>query len=304
MQKGNHIDIDKYNTFMKIVKLGSVTKDAQELGYTQAAVSHIINTLEKNWNMTLLLRDRSDVRLTSQASKLLPLLKNICLANQELLNEIAEIHGLASSIIRIGILNSIAVHLLPKIIKKFNFEYPNIDFDIKIGIYKEVEELVESGQVDFGFTRIPTAQNLNNINLGTDRLLVILPEQHHLTKYEKIPIEKISNEIFLTLEEGPENETLNLFSKFNVWPKVKFVSKDDYAIISMVESELGISILPELVLQRTPFKIILRELEIPMNRHLGIISKDAKYARPATSRFLEYFHKNDTLIDTIMQDFV
>lgn len=50
MQKGNHIDIDidKYNTFMKIVKLGSFTKDAQELGYTQAAVSHIINTLEKN----------------------------------------------------------------------------------------------------------------------------------------------------------------------------------------------------------------------------------------------------------------
>lgn len=304
MQKRNHIDIDKYNTFMKIVKLGSFTKDSQELGYTQAAVSHIINTLEKNWNMTLLLRDRSDVRLTSQASKLLPLLKNICLANQELLNEIAEIHGLTSGIIRIGSLNSIAVHLLPKIIKKFNFEYPNIDFDIKIGIYKEVEELVESGQVDFGFTRIPTAQNLNNISLGTDRLLVILPEQHHLTKYEKIPIEKISNEIFLTLEEGQENETLNLFSKFNIWPKVKFVSKDDYAIISMVESELGISILPELVLQRTPFKIILRELEIPMNRHLGIISKDAKYARPATSRFLEYFHKNDTLIDTIMQDFV
>ena len=38
---------------------------------------------------------------------------------------------------------------------------------------------------------------------------------------------------------------------------------DDYAIMSMVESGLGISILPALILRRIPYQIIAKELEVP-----------------------------------------
>ena len=296
------MDTDKYQAFVKIVELGSFTKAAEQLGYTQAAISHIVNSLEKKWNLTLLLRDRSGVRLTSDAAKLLPLLKQVCLAEQGLLNEVEEIHGLTSGVIKIGSLNSIAVHLLPKIIKIFNIDYPNIDFDIKIGNYSEIEALVVSGQVDFGFTRLPAVNELHSISLGEDRLLVILPKQHPLAKYSKLPLEKIAGEVFLALEEGPEFETKAIFERFNVWPNVKYVSKDDYAIMSMVENELGISILPELILHRTPFKVALRELQEPMYRQLGVVVKDTRHASPAARRFLEYFHANKNILKEVIKN--
>ncbi len=57
-------------------------------------------------------------------------------------------------------------------------------------------------------------------------------------------------------------------------PKIRFTTWDDYAVMSMVESGLGISILPELILKRIPYKIITKELDIPAYRNIVIAMKD------------------------------
>lgn len=69
---------------------------------------------------------------------------------------------------------------------------------------------------------------------------------------------------------------------------MRFTARDDYAIISMVESGLGISILPELVLHRTPYKIVKKELDIPAYRKLGIVLKYIRHASPAAKCFLDF----------------
>ncbi|MEG6511083.1 LysR family transcriptional regulator substrate-binding protein [Desulforamulus ruminis] len=63
-----------------------------------------------------------------------------------------------------------------------------------------------------------------------------------------IPINKLSEEPFILLEVGTTNEIIEIFEENGIRPNVHFTARDDYAIISMVESGLGISILPELVL--------------------------------------------------------
>ncbi|AUN00105.1 hypothetical protein RSJ13_14240 [Clostridium botulinum] len=64
---------------------------------------------------------------------------------------------------------------------------------------------------------------------------------------------------------------------------------DDYAIMSIVKSGLGISILPELISERIPYKIIPKELEI------GIAMKDKKTASLAVKQFLHYLkYRNRT----------
>jgi DNA-binding transcriptional LysR family regulator len=56
----------------------------------------------------------------------------------------------------------------------------------------------------------------------------------------------------------------------------------------MVENGLGISILPELILQRIPYKIIAKELEVPSFRNIGIAMRDKKSLSLTAKRFLEY----------------
>ena len=57
---------------------------------------------------------------------------------------------------------------------------------------------------------------------------------------------------------------------------------------SMVESGLGISVLPELILKRIPYRIVTRELEIPAYRNIGLVMRNRKGVTPAVKRFLEY----------------
>ena len=71
-------------------------------------------------------------------------------------------------------------------------------------------------------------------------------------------------------------------------PKIRFTTWDDYAIMSMVESGLGISILPQLILKRTPYKIILKELDIPAYRNIAIALRNKKTASLAVKKFLDY----------------
>ncbi len=66
------MNIQKYLSFVKTVEYGSFTKAAEMLNYTQSGISRMIADLEKEWNVTLLERGKSGVKLTSDGMKLLP----------------------------------------------------------------------------------------------------------------------------------------------------------------------------------------------------------------------------------------
>ncbi|MFR8332618.1 MAG: LysR family transcriptional regulator [Oscillospiraceae bacterium] len=54
----------KCQILLKAVELGSITRAAEALGYTQSAVSRAVADLEREWDMALLTRNRSGVVLT------------------------------------------------------------------------------------------------------------------------------------------------------------------------------------------------------------------------------------------------
>ena len=58
--------------------------------------------------------------------------------------------------------------------------------------------------------------------------------------------------------------------------------------MAMVESGLGISILPELVLRGQQHRIHIKELKEPNFRSLGIAVNSMKNISPATKKFLTY----------------
>jgi DNA-binding transcriptional LysR family regulator len=64
--------LDRYQTLMTVVDLGSLTRAAENLGCTQSAVSHSIDALEKELGFALLRRSRAGVSLTDEGERLLP----------------------------------------------------------------------------------------------------------------------------------------------------------------------------------------------------------------------------------------
>lgn len=282
------MNIQKHLAFVETVERGSFTDAAKALDYSQSGISRMINDLETEWNISLLERGRSGVRLTSDGRKVLPYVKRVCNEYQKLLTQIDELQGLQSGLIRIGTFSSVATHWLPNIIKAFQKEYPNVDFELLLGDYTEIERWILEGRVDCGFLRLPTKPELETISLEQDRLLVILPEDHALANCERFPLNALCNDPFMLLEKGAKADISPIFERANIAPTIRFTTWDDYAIMAMVESGLGISILPELILQRIPYRLVAKELQVPAYRKIGLAMKDKKSASLAVKRLLDY----------------
>ncbi len=195
------MNILKYLAFIKTVEYGSFTRAAEILHYSQSGISRMINDLEKEWKITLLERNRSGVKLTSDGSRLLPYAKGLCNEYQKLQMQVDDLHGVQSGIIRIGTFSSVATHWLPNIVKAFQKDYPGVDYELLLGDYTEIEEWISEGRVDCGFLRLPTKPEFETISLAHDKLLAILPENHRLTSYEKVPIEALCDEPIMLLEK-------------------------------------------------------------------------------------------------------
>lgn len=282
------MNIQKYLAFVKAVEYKSFTKAAEALNYTQSGISRMINDLEKEWGVLLLERGRAGVSLTSDGLKLLPQLKRICYEHEILMSQIEDLHDLQSGMIRIGTFSSVATHWLPNMIKIFQKDYPKIDFELLLGDYTEIEGWILEGRVDFGFLRLPTKIELETVILEQDRLLVVIPQDHPLVNCDKFPINELLNSPFMLLEKGKNSDISEILEKHHILPQTHFTTWDDYAIMSMVENGLGISILPELILQRIPYQIISKELEVPAFRTIGVAMREQKSLSLAAKRFLEY----------------
>ena len=289
------LNVLKYMAFIKTVETGSFTKAAEKLNYSQSGVSRMIHDLEKEWNLTLLERNRSGVKLTSEGFRILPYAKSLCEEYRKLQMQVDDLHGLQSGIIRIGTISSIATHWLPNIIKAFQKDYPGIDYELLLGDYTEIEEWIREGRVDCGFTRTPTCPDFDTEFLERDRLLAIFPENHPLTRLDKVPLAALCEEPFMLLEKGAKAEISEVFERNGLTPRVHFTTWDDYAVMAMVESGLGISMLPELILKRMQYKIVAKELDVPAKRNIVVALRDRKTASLAVKRFLEYLNYRNAI---------
>lgn len=282
------MNIQKYMSFIRTVEYGSFTKAAEVLNYSQSGISRMISDLEEEWKVVLLERSRGGVKLTSDGMKLLPFAKSLVAEYEKLQMQIDELNGLQSGLIRIGTFSSAAAHWLPNIIKEFQKAYPNIDYELLLGDYTEIEEWILEGRVDCGFTRLPTHPELETIFLERDQLMAIIPEGHPLSGCDRFPVKALCDEPFMLQEKGAKAEVSEIFERYNLTPKVHFTTWDDYAIMSMVENGLGISILPQLILKRVPYRILAKELDIPAYRNIGLAMRSKKTASLAVKRFIEY----------------
>lgn len=280
--------ISKYEALARVVELGSLTKAAEKLGCTQSAVSHAISKLEEELGFSVLTRSRAGVRLTDDGEKIMPSVRGMLNFAEQLRQTAASVRGLDSGLVRIGAFTSVAVHWLPGVIKEFQSDYPNVDIKLLNGDYYDVERWLAEGSVDLGFVNVPTKLRCECIPLMEDRLLAILPRGHKFESYPKFPLVECETEAFITLLDQSNHDANRALAAAGIKPNIKFSTKDDYAIIAMVEKGLGISIMPELLLKDRHDDVVIKELVPPSKRIIGLAITETSRSSPATRRFADY----------------
>jgi len=283
------MNIKKYETFVKVVELGSLTRAAEAMGCTQSAVSHTLNDLEEEFGFPVLQRSRGGARLTENGARVLPSIRGILNDYEQLNQTVALIRGLDTGGIRIGTVSSVGVHWLPGILKEFGAEHPGIEFKLYSGDYGDVNQWLAEGSIDVGFLSLPAeAPNCESVPLMEDRLLAVLPKDHPMAGLPRFPVAQMADEPFISLLESSDHDARKVLEAAGIRPNVRFTTKDDYAIIAMVEQGLGVSIMPELLLERQTDAVVTMELLPRASRLIGIAIPAGSRNHPATRSFVEF----------------
>ncbi len=278
----------KYLAFVKTVERGSFTRAAQELDYAQSSISKMVADLETEWGMTLLERSKRGVRLTSAGEQVLPFLRKVLNDHQELEGQIHRMNGIETGVVRIGTFASVAINWLPNIFAALQKDYPGIEYEMLLGDYAEVEQWIKEGRVDCGFLPLPALPQFDTIFLKQDEYKVVLPAGHSLAEKETVDIEDLNDLPFLLLEHGGKTEVSDLLEFSHVQPDIRFTTWEDFAIMAMVEKGMGVSILPDMILQRIPYQVEIRSLQKPYYRSIGLAIKSQNHITPAVKKFIDY----------------
>ncbi len=280
------MSIKQYEVFAKTAELGSLTRAAEALNSTQSRISHVLSAMEEEYGFCLMQRGRSGVTLTEAGAMLLPKMEAIVQQNRELEALIADIRNADAGSIRLGAFTSVAVHWLPGMIQTFQAAHPQVELKLFNGDYFDVEQWLRDGTVDLAFVTLPAPDRTRAIPLAEDELLAILPKGHPLAAQPKIDAAKLGREPFISLLKSSDHDIHRALDQAGITPNIRYTTKDDYAVIAMVEQGLGVSIVPELLVRGRGQHVELRPLEPRATRTIALALPQGAVS-PAVQAFAE-----------------
>ena len=280
--------IQKYEAFLHVAETGSFKQAAHDLGYTQAGISYLVSSLEKEIGIPLFIRDYGGVHLSAEGRDLMPWIRNVCNNERQLNSRIAELKHLESGVVRVAAFTSVSIQWFPGIAKTFLHDYPGIDLQlICMDNETELEQAVWRGDADCGFFVAPVKQALEAFPLHSDPLMVLLPPNHALAHADHAPARTLAEEPYIRLQNGTLSEMEAVFRNNGVQPRVRFTIDNDYAVMSMVSAGLGFSVLSSLLLDSTPFPLAVIPPQVETRREIAIAVRSMETASVATRAFVQ-----------------
>ncbi len=282
------MDSKKLEALVVSVEQGSFTRAAEQLGYTQSGLTHMMNALEKDLGLSLLVRSRSGVQLTAAGQRVYPLIEDCLRANRQLEREIERIASQQEETVRLAAYSSIATHWLPEVIERFRRPHPDTNVDIKMGSVEEVYRWVYEGKVDMAFASRQEVGPLLWTPLRNDPLLAIVPWDYDLQGADSFDIHLLEGRDFLMPSMGFDCDIMPILIANNVTPIIRKNEVSDSAIISMVAHGLGVSIMAELIMRGRKDTVRAVPMQPPAVRELGILSRPLREMSPVAHNFLQF----------------
>lgn len=278
------MDYKELMAFVSVADNDSFSIAAEELFITQPAVSKRVSQLEEQLGGKLFDRIGHKIYLTEAGRLLLPRAKKII---DDIKNAKLEIDNLSHEVrgeLAFGTSHHIGLHRLPKILKKYSVEYPNVNLQIDFSGSEEICDSILSGVLELGVVTLPTEpqSNIAQLKLWNDPMSLVFAKDHEVFSKSRICIEDIA-------KYGAVLPTENTFTRkivedvfSSAGEGYELVIETNYleTIKQMVEIGLGWSVLPETMIDEKLQKVDLGGTRI--QRALGIVfHKDRVLSNPA-----------------------
>ena len=281
----------RLKAFIEAAEKGSIKAAADSLGYTPSAISQLVTALEKELGLTLFMRSRKGVALTTEGEELVPLVRAYLAREDEIYRFASELNGITTGKLTIATYPSVAVAWLPEIVRSFKNDFPGIQISIMESIRSDIFRHFEQNEADIAFLAYAEPMPYEWIPLAEENVIAALPEDHEYASAKSFPIKECENNDFILGSWGKELEILDILERNDVHPQVKYTTYDTPATLAMVRMGLGISFVNELSAQFWNDHLVKLPLDPPQTITFGVALPDTEHMTGAARKFLNYTRK-------------
>lgn len=250
------MELRKLLYFVTIVEEGQITRAAKRLHMAQPPLSLQLKALEEELGVTLIQRNTKSIELTQAGWTFFHRAKEILNSIDGMISEVKEQGMGIAGKLSIGTVMS-CVSYLPKPIQIFKKKYPRVNFQLWEGDSHRVEELLQTRVIDLGITRLPIeSKNLNIVRLNTEPLVAVYPSDWTGFQRDTIHIKKLKEYPLMILHGQGGKGLFELFvescQSFGFNPNIICESPDVATLLTLVDSGVGIAIVPKSAIQLRP----------------------------------------------------
>ncbi|MFD8767221.1 LysR family transcriptional regulator [Streptomyces mirabilis] len=279
--------LSQLRVLLAVAEHGGFTAAAEQTGMSQPHVSRAVAALETDLGTALLVRRRDGVALTEAGQRAVARAREAVRHFDLIRPDVAAAAGQVTGSLRLASLPSATGTLIAARLRTFTDRYPQVRVHLLEGFGPEIRGWLKNGAAEIGVVTLP-APGLHTVPLGADEMVALLPRGHALTAADTVTVQALAREPFILSSGGCRPVILDAAHRADATLDVAYEAGELSAIVAMVGSGLGVSIVPTLGLPADLGGAVTRPLDPPISRALALAVASLDDCAPAARAFLDH----------------
>ena len=241
------MDLRQLEILRAIAETGSFTAAGARLHVSQSAISRQVLLLEEEFKEPLFIRFGRRIQITPTGDTLLQLSHRVFADIRDTSSSILDTRKNLSGTLRLVGGMTVCLYVFPTLLKEFRKRHPDVDMKVITGGTPRLLRKLRSGAADLGLMTLPIEDAaLATVPVIHEELLLAMPAGHRLASGKAVPPAALVRQQFVLFERDSNTRRVidEFFVRNDIKPRVVAETENVEIIKSMVESGLGISIVP------------------------------------------------------------
>ncbi|MFG5776971.1 LysR family transcriptional regulator [Comamonas sp. J-3] len=303
------MELRQLRQFVMVAEHLNFRRAAEALHMAQPPLSVAIRNLEAELGAPLFVREGRGIALTEAGRAAYAAAKNCLFSAQEVFAAVNTVGTGEYGHIRLAFVGSATYSVLPALLPAFRQRFPGIQLTLSEATNLQALKQLEAGEIDAALVRYPTTHisALSYEILEEDRFIAAIQAGHPLAKRRRIPLELLVQYPFIdySANQVPGLHALVslAFQRAGLRPAVVQKATQVQTVISLVQSRMGVALVPSIVRKQAPKHVVFREVEnLPEGHAMGVALAYSSEKTPiAVLRLREIAAEKYTALDADTQ---
>jgi LysR family hydrogen peroxide-inducible transcriptional activator len=247
------MELHQLRYFCAVAESGSFSRAAEQSHVAQPSLSQQIIKLEEELGARLFDRLGRSVRLTELGKTFLPRARAVLRELEAAKGDVVERKNFVGGPVTVGVIPTVGPYFLPRVLTSFSRKFPQVRFTVVEEITPVLLGRLRAGAIDVAILALPIrGHEFETTPLLTERLFAALPKNHRLAKRTALSLRDLRSEPFLLLRDGHcfRDTAVAACDRVRLRPQIIFESGQFTSLLSMVGAGMGVSIVPEMAVER------------------------------------------------------